>query len=78
MEKELYEKLLDKALTWVQNSCEDICQICAYYDKEEQLEDEIDYYLDNGIDPCRYRREDKCACKIGIAKAFLNQIKAEG
>lgn len=78
MTKQELEKLLNKAMDWIVNSCEDICQSCKFYDKVNQFGEEPDYYLDNGIEPCKYRREGGiCACKKGIALEFLNQIKAE-
>ena len=78
MTKQMQEKLLDKAMTWIVNSDHDVCQDCVYYDKEAQYGEDIDYYLDNGIEPCKHRRENGvCACKKGIAQSFLNKIDAE-
>lgn len=58
---------INKIVDWiVSESCEDICQICANYNKEEQARDFAD-----GEEPCSCRRvKGKIACREGIINHF--------
>ena len=62
-------KTLNKAVEWIVNkSCEDICQICAYYNAGEQSEDEHE-------DPCIYHRNNgEKACRNGIIERFQSEV----
>jgi hypothetical protein len=68
MGKDLTVKTLHKAVDYIVNSNEDICQVCALYNAEafaaaaEENED---------IEPCVYcRTNGKVACRNGIIEYF--------
>lgn len=64
MKNDLTVKALHKVVDWVINdSCEDICQICAYYKDFPCVDDDIE--------PCPYRRTNGAtACRNGIIEHF--------
>lgn len=69
MGKSLTVKTLHKVCDWIVNeSCEDICQVCALYNKAAQaqaLEENEDQ------EPCVYcRTNGKVACRNGIIEYF--------
>ena len=69
MEKDLKVKTLHNVVDWVINdSREDICQICAHFDPAAQAA-----ALDENEDqePCVFRRTNgKVACRNGIIEYF--------
>ena len=74
MENELINDVVDWIVTC---SCEDICQICAYLNDENNkkfFEMYIDDYLNDGN--CFYHAKDKqLACRTGIIKFFEERMK---
>ena len=61
-------KTLDKVVDWIVNeSCEDTCQICAYYEDFSCVDDDIE--------PCPYKRNNgKKACRTGIISYFMGRV----
>lgn len=72
MGKDLTVKTLHKAVDWIVNeSCEDICQICAYYNEESMAKA---YDEDEDKEPCIYKRTNGCvACRNGIIEHFQTE-----
>lgn len=71
---DLTVKTLQAAVDWIVNeSSDDICQICAYYNAAAQAA-ELD--KDENIEPCFYcRTNGKTACRNGIIEHFQKQVK---
>ena len=67
-------KAFNKCIKWiVEESCEDICQLCVYYDKDISAE-ELDELEKRGI-CCRQQAEyGKRACYDGL-KAYFERVK---
>lgn len=68
MGKDLTVKTLHKAVDYIVNSNEDICQVCAFYNAEAWTA-----ALDENEDqePCVYcRTNGKVACRNGIIEYF--------
>ena len=69
MGKDLTVKTLHKVCDWIVNeSCEDICQICKYYDAMAQG---IELDDNENQECCVFRRTNgKVACRNGIIEYF--------
>lgn len=68
MAKDLTVKTLHKAVDWIVNCNEDVCQICAYL--RPWTEEEMNL-LEDGVSPCFYfRTNGKKACRNGIIEHF--------
>lgn len=61
-------RALQEVVDWIVNdSCEDICQVCAYYKDFP--------YVDDDIEPCPYRRTNGAtACRNGIIEHFQTEV----
>lgn len=64
-------KVLDYFILQAEDSDKDICQMCVYLPTSirEKIED-----LDDGVEPCIYRREKGvAACRKGIVECLLKR-----
>ena len=70
--EDLTVKTLKKAVEWIVNCAEDVCQVCAYYDEKAQAS-ELD--KDDSIEPCVHcRANGQKACINGVIEHFQTEV----
>jgi hypothetical protein len=70
-------KTVNVMADWIVNDCcEDICQICDFYNAKHLTSGRGESDYDDDIEPCPYRRANgTLACRNGIIEHFKKNVK---
>ena len=62
---------LHKVVEFLIRSSEDVCKVCAYYNKEEQAKQSLE---NEEEEPCKFkRRHGEISCRNGIIEYFQKE-----